>query len=341
MKIINAIFAQNIGGVEQSFRDYGEALTNLGNEVLYLVSDNKYSDYKANKVFKLKSITPALDCLHILWIFFREKPDIVICHSLRLIRWMKFLKKFTKAKIIAINHGTTYKNSIYCDYVFSVNEQIQSNVLNAGFDADKSFVVANAIKIAQPYIAKSLSKKLTLGMYARYEEAKGFEVLIESLAILQERGVDAVCKIGGFEADPNYNLNKIKSIAKGHGVLQSCKFIGMVKDKKSFFKDVDIFVVPSYEETFGIVILEGFAHSTLVISSTSDGGKLLINSGENGMLFENKNAQDLAHKIAEIANNSKSYNKMTKNAYDVLRDNYSLNKLQQNLDQILGVVSKI
>ena len=52
-------------------------------------------------------------------------------------------------------------------------------------------------------------------------------------------------------------------------------------------QDVDIFCVPSREEPFGLVILEGFLYSTLVISSDTDGGKFLIKDGEDGLLFKN------------------------------------------------------
>ena len=114
----------------------------------------------------------------------------------------------------------------------------------------------------------------------------------------------------------------------------------MVKDKKSFFKDVDIFCVPSREEPFGLVILEGFLHSTLVISSDSEGGKLLIKNNEDGLLFKNGNAQDLAQKIILATAQQEKYCDLTQKAYLKLTQQFSFAALANNFQQVLAQIFK-
>lgn len=109
----------------------------------------------------------------------------------------------------------------------------------------------------------------------------------------------------------------------------------MVIDKKKFFDDVDIFCVPSREEPFGIVILEGFLHSTLVISSNTVGGKLLIKDQENGILFENENSEDLAKKIVQVLENPESYQDKTKKAFLQLEKEFSFDSLSLKMSEIL------
>ena len=84
-----------------------------------------------------------------------------------------------------------------------------------------------------------------------------------------------------------------------------------------------------------IVILEGFLYSTLVISSNTNGGKLLIEDKKNGLLFENENIEDLADKIFWLLQNHHSYNKITKEAFFRLENEFSLTALQNNLQKIL------
>jgi len=343
MKILNAIHAQTIGGVDQMFCNYAAALALEGHEVALLISDNGNDNYKipnVKKIFKLKNTSQVLDCLKLLVTLLIYRPDLIICHSNRLMKWMKILRYFSSTKSIAINHGISFKNSLNCDYIISINQQISDMVVAAGFDARKSFVVSNVIKIDEDYQKKQIQKPLTIGMYGRIEPRKGFDIFLKAAAILCAKNYDVKFKIGGFEVPGGYNWQYLKEFAQTQKIYDKCEFVGVVKDKKSFFKDVDIFCVPSREEPFGLVILEGFLHSTLVISSDSEGGKLLIKNNEDGLLFENENPQDLAQKIISIYESTENYCDFTKRAYLKLAQQYSFSALANNFQQVLAQIFK-
>lgn len=335
MKIINAIFAQKVGGVEQVFRDYGEVLQKAGHEVYFLISDCKENNYKAKAIYRLKSLTPILDCLHILYILWRIKPDFIICHSLRLMKWMKYLRHFSKTKSIAVNHGMGYKKSLHCDYAINVNEEIANLLIKTGFDAKKSFVVDNGIRISEQYCPKKIAKTPTIGLYGRLDYDKGFDILIKAVAILQQKNIDFKLKLGGFENEEGYSWQDVKEMLFKYNLKKKCQIVGVVTDKKEFFSDVDIFCVPSRHESFGMVILEGFLYSTLVISSKTLGGSFLIKDGKNGLLFDINNPQDLADKICYVIDNQNDYQQITETAYDKLVSEFSLEKLQSKLEELL------
>ena len=290
MKILNAIYAQHVGGVNQVFSDYAKVLSKSGHEVALLISANSNAVYQiegVTKIFKLKNFSQVFDCLHLIWIVLTFRPDVIFCHSNRVSKWMKIVKFFTKAKSVGINHGVGFKGSLNCDYAISVNQQISNMVTQAGFAREKSFIVTNAVEIEVGYRAKKLSlEKFVIGAYGRIEKEKGFEVLLKAAEILAKKGYNFRLKIGGFEVPKSgYYWSDIESCAKSFDLLERCEFVGLVSDKKSFFADVDILCVPSYHESFGMVILEGFLHSTLVVSSDTDGGKILIKHKENGKMF--------------------------------------------------------
>lgn len=340
MKILNAIHAQNIGGVDQVFRDYSEVLTTQGHEVALLISNNGRDDYGSQKIFKLKNISQVFDCLHLLWIIHSFKPDVILCHSNRLMKWMKILKFFTRTKSVAINHGISFKHSLNCQFIISINQQISDLVVAAGFDEAKSFVLSNVIKVDQKYQAKTIKNILVIGMYGRIEPRKGFDILLKAAEILAKNGQDFRLKIGGFEAHRDYGWTNINDCAREHKVFEKCQFVGTVINKQKFFEDVDIFCVPSREEPFGLVILEGFLFSTLVISSNTDGGKFLIKDDEDGKLFENKNAADLAKKITQVLENREIYQGLTSKAFSKLEKEFSFDFLAREIDQILKKISQ-
>lgn len=371
MKILNAIHAQNIGGVDQVFRNYTEVLEGMGHEVALLISRNGNEKYQAKKIFRLQNLSQVLDFLHLLLICLRFRPDLVICHSNRIMKWMRFLP----VKSVAVNHGISFKSSLHCDFIISINQEIADLVAAAGA---KSFVVPNVIKIDQSYAVKKINPNPSLragqsparqsihpqakmdcfatkvarndegnndgvgiktppvlGIYGRIELRKGFDILLRAAGILQKNAFDFRVKIGGFEVPGSYGLHNLKQIAADENISEKCEFVGTVLDKKNFFKDVDIFCVPSREEPFGLVILEAFLFSTLVISSDSDGGKFLIEDGVNGLLFANENAEDLADKIAHVLYHPEIYSRLTSQAFLRLVKDFSFDSLRRDLSQVL------
>ncbi len=332
MKILNAIHAQTIGGVDQVFVNYAEALTATGHEVALLISDNGNDNYKISglkQIFKLKNHSQIFDVLHLFFILLKFRPDFVICHSNRIMKWMRFFK----VKSIAVNHGISFKNSLNCDFIISINEQIARMVERS---KKKSFILHNVVKISEKYRQKIISKPPVIGIYGRIEPRKGFDILIKAAALLESENSDFRLKIGGFEVPGGYDLQGLKDLAKTYGIFEKCEFVGVVKDKKEFFKNVDIFCVPSREEPFGLVILEGFLFSTLVISSDSDGGKLLISDCENGYLFKNGDEKDLAKKIKIALTDNKKYLAITAKAFEMLEKDFSFDYLKKGLNLILS-----
>jgi len=335
MKILNAIHAQTIGGVDQVFRNYSEVLRTNGHEVALLISKNGNENYNEEKIFKLKNFSQILDFFHLLAIVLSFRPNVIFCHSNRLMKWMRFLRFFSRARSVAVNHGITFKHSSHCDFVISINQQISDLAIASGLDPSRSFVLPNVIKIDQKYHEKNLSNSPIIGIYGRIEPRKGFDILLKACGILAQKNFDFRLKIGGFEVPGSYNWKTIERIAHEEKIFQLCQFVGTILDKKKFFADVDIFCVPSREEPFGLVILEGFLFSTPVISSNSDGGKFLISDGENGLLFENENANDLAQKIMMISQNQQLCTKLTHMAFTRLEKDFSFAFLAKEIETIL------
>jgi len=101
----------------------------------------------------------------------------------------------------------------------------------------------------------------------RFVPKKGFDVFIRSIAELRKSGIEFRAVIGGTGDEEN-NLKKLASELE----LDSClEFIGWVEDKEKFFADLDVFVLPSLHEPFGIILLEAFAYKKPVVVTDSEG----------------------------------------------------------------------
>lgn len=341
MKILNMIHAQCVGGVDQVFRLYTEMLNELGHEVFIVISDNQHDGYEnsgAKNIFKLKNQSQIGDLTRLIKLVNNLKPDIVICHSVRCMKWMRVLKFFTSAKLVAVNHGISFSASLHCQFIININDQIAKMVVAAGFDQSRNFVLNNWIKVDRPFHSKEPCLPPIIGIYGRLEHRKGFDILLAAAGILRKKNIDIRLKIGGSKVSSDYSFDYLKKLAQEHEVLEVCDFVGLVKGKENFFEDVDILCVPSREEPFGLVIAEGFLFSRLVISSDTDGGKLLIENGKNGILFKNQDPEDLANKISELIldkSYAASYKQITKEAFIVLKSRFSQDAAKEKLGDIM------
>jgi glycosyltransferase involved in cell wall biosynthesis len=177
----------------------------------------------------------------------------------------------------------------------------------------------------------------------RLEWRKGIGTIIAASSLLKKEIPNLkILIIGGKifgritnKADEK-EYNRLLNIAKEKNVADIVSFCGNVDNRQLpvFYRAVDVFIVPSYYEPFGLVALEGMASRIPVIASRVGGLKTTIKDGENGLLFEPRNALDLKEKILSLYKSKNLIPKLTENAYNDICQNYSWNKVVKKIDDI-------
>jgi glycosyltransferase involved in cell wall biosynthesis len=92
------------------------------------------------------------------------------------------------------------------------------------------------------------------------------------------------------------------------------------RDLARWYASADLFVFPSTTETFGNVILEGFASGLPVVGVDAGGSSDLILPGENGLLARPKDPIDLAEKIVRILSDPVDHAAMSQGALRTARN---------------------
>lgn len=110
------------------------------------------------------------------------------------------------------------------------------------------------------------NKKLVLFL-SRIDPKKGLELLLQAVKILSERRKDFILIIAGAGEDAYED--KIKGIVRDNNLEEKVIFTGFVQgeEKLSLLKDSDVFVLPSYDENFGVAVAEAMASSLPVCVS--------------------------------------------------------------------------
>ncbi|WP_181391670.1 glycosyltransferase [Methanospirillum lacunae] len=106
-------------------------------------------------------------------------------------------------------------------------------------------------------------------------------------------------------------------------------------DIPSFLNEMRLLVVPSYSEGIPAIILEAMSCGTPVLSTSVGGISDIIKDGKNGFILESNTPECIAKKI-EIAMNYYNIQKISKNARDVIKKEYSYKEIIQRYDIIIN-----
>ena len=71
------------------------------------------------------------------------------------------------------------------------------------------------------------------------------------------------------------------------------------EEKNTFFQQADIFILPTMNECFPLVILEAMEYKLPVISTNEGGIPDIVKDGENGLICEKQNPSHLASKMTK------------------------------------------
>ena len=97
-------------------------------------------------------------------------------------------------------------------------------------------------------------------------------------------------------------MGDLHQVAERVGILPSVRFLGRVsqEDKKGLLAGCRVLVLPSLYEAQGLVILEAWAQGRPVVASRVGGVPDMIREGENGVMYEWGNVDQLAGLIARV-----------------------------------------
>ncbi len=343
MRIVNVMISRVMGGIEQALLDYNDALTMLGYDVLSVV--DKRGVILPQIQTPILSIKFNKHNLLLLWQLYRElkkfAPDIIIVHQKKAIPMFKMVAKLLKCKIIGVAHNPKIKRLEKCDAVFSVTHNQAKKMQAAGLRNVPIFVIPNMIKMPpQEPIYHPYHQPIVIGAMGRFEPLKGFGDWLDALAILKQQNVLFKALLGGGNNAGYYTEEQnLHQKVKDLGLQDDVEFCGWVNDKQAFFNSIDIFVLPSHSESFGIVLLEAAVAKKPIICSDAEGPAEVWDKTDAALLFERHNATQLAKQLKVLLQNPQQSAMMADNAYKYVEKNYSVaavaHLLQKALQQIL------
>jgi L-malate glycosyltransferase len=174
------------------------------------------------------------------------------------------------------------------------------------------------------YRPHALHTPITIGLPGQISPHKGHDDAIE--AIRQLGGNFRLLIAGKGEA--SYE-NALRKRSAGLPV----EFLGFVS-LAEFLQKADIVIVPSWEEPFGIVLLEAMAAGVSVIA-TSRGGPLdIISSPDEGALVPPRDSRALANAIQSLAADDQRRAAIIRNARERVEKHFDMRTIVPRIEDL-------
>lgn len=318
--------------IVSTYKLYDKPVNKLNKKIkvdyLTELKPNKKELKDAIKKIKIKSIIKeginAVKVLHQkkkLMIDYIKKCDSDVIVSTRDIH-NSWLGKYGNKNILKIGwehnhyHGNMkYANKIInscknLDYLILVSKDLTNFYKER--TSTKCVYIPNMIEKSN---VRSSHKEKNILSIGRLSSEKGFNDLIDVFALVNKKCPDWKLNIVGDGVEKENLVNKIKEKKLEDKIIMHGY---LTKDKiEPLLEKSSIYVMTSYTESFGIVLLEAFSAGIPCIAfDSAEGAKEIISNNKNGFLISNRNKDKMANKICELINSKEKRIQMGKDGLE-------------------------
>jgi glycosyltransferase involved in cell wall biosynthesis len=237
-------------------------------------------------------------------------------------RFVRPLKRLTHVPVVAIYHGGKIERFFGADRIITINDPQRLALIEAGYPPERVAVVDNVLPIdtIPPFIARPPTINPIIGTLRLLEPAKGVDTLIEAVALLAGRGLRLTTRIGSSGSQEA----KLRALAFERGIADLVHFDGWIEDKQAFYAGLDLYVLPSRAEEWGIGIVEAQAASLPVIATDCLGPRRIVRDGLTGILVPPDDPASMAEAITRLAADPELAAKLAHEGWRVCAENYVL-----------------
>lgn len=194
------------------------------------------------------------------------------------------------------------------------------------------FCVLNREKEKPIKSFRPAGKKIILSV-ARFTEQKGVRYLLEALKWLKEKGYDFEAKIVGEGPLEKEFKRKLEESS----LSSSIHLIPMMTPGKlkTYYQECDIFVLPSVEEGFGLVLVEAQFCKKPVVGIRSGGITDIIEDGKTGLLALPRDFLSLALALERILTDDIYAEELAEAGYRSAEEKFSPEAIRRKYIEVL------
>jgi glycosyltransferase involved in cell wall biosynthesis len=176
-----------------------------------------------------------------------------------------------------------------------------------------------------------------IGCIANLIPYKGHLDLIEALpsvmALVPHLHVVLVGRDGGIQAS-------LEERARVLGVAERVRFLGSRRDVAELLHLFDVVVLPSHEEGFSNVILEGMAAARPLVVTDVGGNAEAVEHGKTGLVVPPRSPQALSAALGELLTDGERARAMGRAGQERVRSHFSLDAMVAGIEALYTALLK-
>ena len=276
----------------------------------------------AKKVLKQLLIEVDIDIIHGHYLFPAGAAAVEIGkkHGIKTYVTAHGSDMFEMYKKQSFMRSTIKKVLKKADVVFAVSNALKKEILKTNVSGieNKTRLYWNSVDIDKFKINENTSFKLN------FENNKPIVLFVGN--IIKRKNVNVLLDAKKL-AKSDYNLvivgdgpllNQLKDKVKKENI-SDVYFMGARKDVENIIPCADVLVLPSFSESFGLVLIEALACGKPVIGSDVGGIKEIITS-DVGLLIDPNNSENVSEAIDKMILDDKFRNNLASNARSRAKD---------------------
>ena len=248
----------------------------------------------------------------------------------------KILGKYHREGVVTISEEHVYhnnnkkyiknviKDNYNVDYLLPTSKEL-TDFYKDRVKADVKYI-PNVINYF-PNSLNSLKNNRILAI-GRLSKEKGFLSLVEVMKYVTKKNKNVILDIYGDGPDREI----IKKSIKDNNLEKNILLKGFVSyDELNIIrKDYDLILCSSYEEAFGLAVLESMAFGIPCITFDDAKGIQEFVNNDNGVIISNRDTKKMANSILALMSNNSKIKKLAKNARN-MAENYSYDIVKTHL----------
>ncbi|WP_240507747.1 glycosyltransferase family 4 protein [Algoriphagus faecimaris] len=208
-----------------------------------------------------------------------------------------------------------------------------------GIKPEKIRIIPNGVQVRHNPIKEDVfvlrdgfsisSDKFIIGFVGRlFDDHKRVSDLIKAIFLLNNKEI--IVLIIGEGKDKN----ELISLAKSLDILDQFIFVGYQPETSSFYELMNVLVIPSAREGFGLVAAEAMLHGLPVIATQVGGLQDIVIDGETGFLVDAYSPDQIAAKINHLIQNPKLCHIMGEKGRQRALENYTAERYCREVEKL-------
>lgn len=329
-------------------------------------TDDEIAEYNAQQPYRVAAplrqgdrvrrstarITSAVTAFH------RHRPHVVLASGAAAVRLAALLPASVR---VSVAHGSEVaaggvtrrlnrRAFARSDAIICVSEYTQSFVHELlGAKATAATVIHNGAD-AERYQPSAMSRATTRARYqfrdsqvlltvGSVSERKGQDIVVQALALLRDRGVDAVYVTAGRELEPG----SLSTLGAALGVADRLRVLGPVAaaELPGLYNASDVYVTTSRRtsdgdvEGFGIAAIEAALCAKPAVVAGGSGLAEAVDHGVTGIVVPSDDPTATATAIERLLSDPKMYGEMSEAARTRALNGFRWDAVVERYDQVL------